>query len=317
MDAITVRDLSKRFGPFKAVDGVSFTVRRGEIFGFLGANGAGKSTTIRMLCGLLEPSSGSAVVAGHDVRREPDRVKERIGYLSQRFSLYEDLTVAENLRFFGGIYGLANQRLAERSAWAVAMAGLDGREGTLARDLAGGWRQRLALGFALLHEPEILFLDEPTGGVDPVSRRAFWTLIQSLARAGTTVFVTTHFLDEAEYCQTVTLIHAGRLVDSGSPRQLKEEHLRTPILEIECDRVVEAMRLLQAQEWVEETTVFGPLLHAAVPDEAAVRSRLPGLLAKHGITLRRVERILPSLEDVFIHLIERKNRETREERREA
>jgi len=302
-NAITVRDLSKNFGPFKAVDGVSFTVARGEIFGFLGANGAGKSTTIRMLCGLLEPSSGSAVVAGHDVKTEPDRVKERIGYMSQKFSLYEDLTVAENLRFFGGIYGLADRRLADRSAWAVEMAGLEGREATLARDLAGGWRQRLALGCALLHEPEILFLDEPTGGVDPVSRRAFWSLIQSLARAGTTIFVTTHFLDEAEYCQSITLIHAGRLVDSGSPRQLKEEHLRTPILEVECDLVVEAMRLLQAQDWVEETSVFGTLLHAAVPDEAVARQRLPVLFAEHGIVLRRVERILPSLEDVFIHLI--------------
>ncbi len=315
-NAITVRDLSKRFGPFKAVDGVSFTVARGEIFGFLGANGAGKSTTIRMLCGLLEPTSGTAVVAGHDVGREPDRVKARIGYMSQKFSLYEDLTVAENLRFFGGIYGLGNHRLAQRSAWAVEMAGLKGRERVLARDLAGGWRQRLALGCALLHEPQILFLDEPTGGVDPVSRRAFWALIQSLARGGTTVFVTTHFLDEAEYCRTITLIHAGRLVDSGSPRQLKEEHLRTPILEIECDRVVEAMRLLQAQPWVEETSVFGTLLHAAVPDEAAARERIPTLLAEHGIALRRIERILPSLEDVFIHLIGGKNRETREVRRE-
>src|SRR6476661_6448164 len=198
--AITVRDLTRRFGSFTAVDRVSFDVGEGEIFGFLGANGAGKSTTIRMLCGLLKPTSGSATVGGVDVSRDPEGVKHRIGYMSQKFSLYELLTVDQNIRFFGAMYGLSDDQIAIRRKFVIEMAGLAGRETTKARELAGGWRQRLALGCAILHEPRIVFLDEPTGGVDPVSRRQFWRLIDSLARGGTTVLVTTHYLDEAEHC---------------------------------------------------------------------------------------------------------------------
>jgi len=230
--AIEVKSLSKRFGDFVAVDAVSFEVERGRIFGFLGANGAGKSTTIRMLCGLLDPTSGTATVGGYDIRREPERVKRVIGYMSQKFSLYEDLTVVENIRFFGGAYGLAKKAVDARLAWVLEMAGLAGRERSLTRTLSVGWKQRLALGCAILHEPQIVFLDEPTGGVDPASRRRFWELINDLSERGITVFVTTHYLDEAEYCNDIRLIHAGRIVAGGSPGELKTKVIRNPILEV-------------------------------------------------------------------------------------
>ena len=231
-NAIEVRHLTRRFGAFVAVDDVSFDVGRGEIFGFLGSNGAGKSTTIRMLCGLLRPSSGTALVGGIDVSADPEGVKQRIGYMSQRFSLYELLTVDQNIRFFGGIYGLRAAQLAERRAFVLEMAGLKGREQTLARDLAGGWRQRLALGCAILHEPAILFLDEPTGGVDPLSRRQFWRLIDALSASGVTVLVTTHYLDEAERCHRVALIHAGRLAAIGTTSEVKQVFAGRPIVEV-------------------------------------------------------------------------------------
>jgi len=218
---IQVTRLRKRYGSTVAVDDVSFDVRRGEVFGFLGSNGAGKSTTIRMLCGLLRPTSGRAEVGGVDVSRDPEGVKRRIGYMSQRFSLYELLTVDQNIRFYGGLYGLSGERFARRRMFALEMAGLVGREDVLARTLSGGWRQRLALGCALLHEPPILFLDEPTGGVDPVSRRDFWRLIDDLAQGGTTVLVTTHYLDEAERCDRVAIIHGGRIAALGPTRDLK------------------------------------------------------------------------------------------------
>jgi len=221
MPAIAVRDLTRRFGDFVAVDRVTFEVARGEIFGFLGSNGAGKSTTIRMLCGLLRPTGGTALVDGVDVGRDPEAVKRRIGYMSQRFSLYERLTVDENIRFFGGIYGLSPARFEERRRFVIEMAGLEGRARTRAADLAGGWRQRLALGCAILHEPPIVFLDEPTGGVDPVSRRQFWDLIDHLSSSGVTILVTTHYLDEAEHCHRVAIMHAGRLAAIGSTEELK------------------------------------------------------------------------------------------------
>ena len=232
MNAITVSNLSRRFGDFVAVDRLTLDVAQGEIFGFLGSNGAGKSTTIRMLCGLLKPTSGTATVGGVDVGRDPEGVKRRIGYMSQRFSLYERLTVDQNIRFFGGLYGLDRERLASRRRFVIEMAGLAGRESTRAADLAGGWRQRLALGCAVLHEPPIVFLDEPTGGVDPLSRRHFWDLIDQLARAGVTVLVTTHYLDEAEHCHRLAIIHAGRLAAIGSPRELKRAFKDQPDIEI-------------------------------------------------------------------------------------
>jgi ABC-2 type transport system ATP-binding protein len=302
--AIQAKELTKKFGEFIAVDHLNFVVHKGEILGFLGANGAGKSTTIRMLCGLLSSSSGTATVAGFDINREPEKVKQNIGYMSQKFSLYEDLTVQENIDFFGGVYGLSRAERKERGAWAVTMAGLKGREKSLARELAGGWKQRLALGCAVLHRPQIVFLDEPTGGVDPVSRRNFWELINQLSEQGTTVLVTTHYLDEAEYCNRIMLIHAGKLIAGGSPKELKEAHIKNPILEVECDRVVEALELLQKQDWVSETTIFGTYLHVSVADESKGRSLIAETLARENISLQRIERITPSLEDVFIQLIE-------------
>lgn len=219
--AVVIDRLTKRFGSFVAVDGISLEVQAGEIFGFLGPNGAGKSTTIRILCGLLAPSEGRAVVGGFDVAAQPEMVKKNIGYMSQKFSLYDDLTVEENIEFFAGIYGVPPERRAERARLALRMALLEEKRSVLTRELAGGWKQRLALGCATLHDPPILFLDEPTSGVDPMARRAFWDFIHDLAAAGRTVFVTTHYMEEAEYCHRVALMHRGRIIALGSPRELK------------------------------------------------------------------------------------------------
>ncbi len=302
--SIEVKALTKRFGAFTAVDAVSLEVGRGTIFGFLGANGAGKSTTIRMLCGLLDPTSGTASVGGHDIRDDPEGVKRVIGYMSQKFSLYEDLTVDENIRFFGGVYGLKRAQVESRLPWVLGMAGLKGRERSLTRTLSVGWKQRLALGCAVLHEPEIVFLDEPTGGVDPASRRRFWELINELSERMITVFVTTHYLDEAEYCNDIRLIHAGRIVAGGSPRQLKEEVIRNPILEVASDRAVDALEVLQKEPWILETSIFGTSLHVSVADEEEGRRLVRERLGREGIPIRGIERIVPSLEDVFIHRIE-------------
>ena len=303
--AIEVRDLTRRFGQFVAVDRVSFEVRRGEVFGFLGSNGAGKSTTIRMLCGLLAPTSGTALVGGVDVARDPEGVKRRIGYMSQRFSLYELLTVDQNIRFFGGVYGLDAARLEARRRFVIEMAGLAGRESTLARDLAGGWRQRLALGCAILHEPAILFLDEPTGGVDPLSRRQFWRLIDALANDGVTVLVTTHYLDEAERCHRVALIHAGRLAVMGTTGEVKQIFAGRPIVEVRAPDSVEAMRVLDTLPEVEKTSLFGTAVHAVLRGAgvtpAAVEQRLRGA----GVAVDGIATVAPSLEDVFLEVIDR------------
>lgn len=303
--AIEVRGLTRRFGPFVAVDNISFDVRRGEIFGFLGSNGAGKSTTIRMLCGLLKPSSGSATVSGIDVTANPEAVKRRIGYMSQRFSLYEALTVDQNIRFFGGIYGLDPARQAERRRFVIEMAGLAGRERALARDLPGGWRQRLALGCAILHEPSILFLDEPTGGVDPLSRRQFWRLIDVLSQSGVTVLVTTHYLDEAERCHRVALIHGGRLATIGTTREVKQIFAGRPILEIRSPHPVEAMRLLDGFAEVEKTSLFGTAVHAVLRDAHVDPQQLSERLRAAGGAVDHVAAVAPSLEDVFLDVIDR------------
>ncbi|MEW6510191.1 MAG: ABC transporter ATP-binding protein [Bacteroidota bacterium] len=303
-DAIEVRNLTKKFGGFTAVDKVSFTVKRGEIFGFLGANGAGKSTTIRMLTGLLEPTGGAATVGGFDLKTQTDLLKKNIGYMSQRFSLYEDMTVEENVAFFGGVYGLPKQRVQERMKWVLAMAGLEGREKSLTKTLSGGWKQRLALGTAVLHEPTIVFLDEPTSGVDPVSRRKFWELINQLSEQGITVLVTTHYLDEAEYCNNIILINAGRLIAGGSPKELKTQHITYPILDVDADDVVAALETLRTQSWVVEISLFGTYLHVGVRDERQGTQLIRSTLASRGIAVKRVERIVPSLEDVFLHLLE-------------
>jgi ABC-2 type transport system ATP-binding protein len=304
--AIEVRDLTKRFGAFVAVNRVSFDVRAGEIFGFLGSNGAGKSTTIRMLCGLLKPTSGTATVGGMDVGRDPEAVKRRIGYMSQRFSLYESLTVDENIRFFGGVYGLDRERLAARREFVLDMAGLRGRESTLTSTLSGGWRQRLALGCAILHEPPIVFLDEPTGGVDPLSRRRFWRLIDGLSQAGVAVLVTTHYLDEAEHCHRIAIIQAGTLAALGTVAELKQTFAGRPIVEVHATPPVDAMNLLDAMPEVEKTSIFGTAVHAVLrtpqadPDAIAMRLRSAGLdVASCGL-------VEPSLEDVFLDVAERK-----------
>lgn len=302
--AVEVKGLTKMFGSFRAVDNISFSVRRGEVFGFLGPNGAGKSTTIRMLCGLLSPTSGSATVAGYDITDNPDAVKENIGYMSQRFSLYEDLTVDQNINFYGGIYGLEGARLKERKEWAIVMAGLKGKEKMLARALSGGWKQRLALGCSILHEPPIVFLDEPTGGVDPVSRRKFWELIYELSSHGTTVFVTTHYMDEAEHCNTIGFIYNGKLVALGSPTELKHRLDRYTVYEVHCSDPVEAMEILRQQPWTVETSIFGSAFHISVDRSDREQFMIKQTLAKNKIDVTQIEKIVPSLEDVFLHLID-------------
>ena len=303
--AIDVRSLTRKFGAFVAVNDLSFTVDQGEVFGFLGANGAGKSTTIRMLCGLLRPTSGTAIVGGLDVSRDPEGVKRRIGYMSQKFSLYEALTVDQNISFFGGIYGLSGSRLAERRKFVLDMAGLEGREDTLTSQLPGGWRQRLALGCAILHEPPIVFLDEPTGGVDPLSRRRFWDLIGDLSQRGVTVLVTTHYLDEAEHCHRLAIIQAGRLAAIGTANELKEVFASRPIVEINASRPVDAMQLLDALPTVEKTSLFGTSVHAVLRSAATPPAALADALRAAGIEVRSIGPVSPSLEDVFLDVVER------------
>ena len=303
--AIEVRGLSRRFGGFVAVDNLSFEVRRGEIFGFLGSIGAGKSTTIRMLSGLLRPSSGTALVDGVDVSRNPEGVKTRIGYMSQRFSLYELLTVDQNIRFWGGIYGLDRAALAARREFVLDMAGLRGHESTLARDLSGGWRQRLALGCAILHEPPILFLDEPTGGVDPIARRQFWRLIDALSAAQVTVLVTTHYLDEAERCHRVALIHGGKLATLGTPREVKGRFADRLIVEVRGPDPVRAMQVLDGLPVVEKTSLFGTAVHAVLHDRSVDAGTIAGELRKADVSVTEVTPVPPSLEDVFLDMVER------------
>ena len=302
--AILVRDLTRKFGAFTAVDRISFAVERGAIFGFLGANGAGKSTAIRMMCGLLKPTSGTAMIDGVDVSRDPEEVKRRIGYMSQKFSLYEALTVEQNIRFFGALYGLNDDQIAVRMKFVVEMAGLSGREKTRAKDLAGGWRQRLALGCAILHEPRIVFLDEPTGGVDPVSRRQFWRLIEHMSNSGVTILVTTHYLDEAEHCHRIAILNAGKLAAMGTSRQLKEIFAQRPILEIHSSRPVDVMRTLEDLPEVEKTTVFGTAVHAVLKTPEVDLAALTARLNARGLDVTGIDRVVPSLEDVFLDVVE-------------
>jgi ABC-2 type transport system ATP-binding protein len=302
---IVVDQLTKRFGAFVAVDALTFDVARGEVFGFLGANGAGKSTTIRMLCGLLKPTSGRALVGGADVTADPEAVKRRIGYMSQRFSLYELLTVDENIRFYGALYGLTGERFLARRGFALEMAGLKEREHDLARDLSGGWRQRLALGCALLHEPPIVFLDEPTGGVDPISRRAFWRLIDDLSRGGTTVLVTTHYLDEAERCDRVAIVHAGRLAALGTTSELKATFHDRPIVEVRAEEPVRAMTVLDGLPLVEKTSLFGTAVHAVLRGASTSVDAVRSALGAAGVAVTSIGPVVPSLEDVFIDVVDR------------
>jgi ABC-2 type transport system ATP-binding protein len=309
-NAILVEGLTKDFGNFRAVDHISFTVGRGQIFGFLGPNGSGKTTTIRMLLGLLRPSDGGAQVLGCDVVRAAETIRPRLGYMSQRFSLYDDLTVLENLRFYGRTYGLHGGRLRERVRFAVEMADLKGRERERTKNLSGGWRQRLALGAAILHEPDLVFLDEPTAGVDPVSRRAFWDLLYEISERGMTIFVTTHYMDEAEHCEQLAFIHDGHIIARGSPQHIKDTMMSGQVLELNPDDPTQALAILNEASQngrlaVEEIALYGSQLHVIGADVGAHVEAITGLLGEGGIDPGGVEIIAPSLEDVFISCIRR------------
>jgi ABC-2 type transport system ATP-binding protein len=306
--AVEVENLVKTFGSFVAVDRIQFQVDRGEIFGFLGPNGAGKSTTIRMLCGLLMPTSGTGKVAGLDVLKEPEKIKQVIGYMSQKFSLYDDLTVIENLHFFGGIYGLSGSLQKKREDQVLDRIELKAFRDRMTRTLPVGWKQRLALGCSILHEPSILFLDEPTSGVDPISRRNFWNLIQQMGEKGVTTFVTTHYMDEAEYCDRLALIYQGKIIALGTPSELKLKTIAQGVLEVECDPLISALDLLKKVPWVSESAVFGDSLHVVGQEGVDTEQEVTLLFQKHRIDLKRMERIRPSLEDVFVSLIAREER---------
>ncbi len=303
-NAVSARELTKRFGEFVAVDGVSFDVEAGEIFGFLGPNGAGKTTTIKMLNGLLRPSSGSATVAGFDVTENAAAVRRSIGYMSQAFSLYGDLTVAENIQLFAGLYGVAGVAFAERQDWVLEMAGLTAHRHRLTAELSLGWKQRLALGCAVLHQPPILFLDEPTSGVDPVSRRQFWDLIYDLADAGTTVFVSTHYMEEAEYCHRLALMNRGRLIALDRPRALRQA-LQAPLFELRSDDTAGAVEVLRRLPVVLEASMFGRSVHLLVTDRERAASDVPEALASAGRVCDDFREVEPALEDVFVALVRR------------
>jgi ABC-2 type transport system ATP-binding protein len=300
--SVEVANLVKRFGSFVAVDRINLEVRKGEVFGFIGPNGAGKSTTIRMLCGLLKPTSGRAMVAGFDVSKNPEAVRQNIGYMSQKFSLYNDLTVIENIRLFAGLYSVPQKFLQARIEWALSMANLKGQENLITGTLPGGWKQRLALGCAVLHKPPVIFLDEPTSGVDPITRRQFWDLIHQMAEEGVTVFVTTHYMEEAEYCNRLALIFRGKIVALGTPTELKRDSMKGELLLVECAPLGDAVEALQSAPGVMDAAVFGNALHLVVEDAATAVPLLQKFLADRKIDVSRMEKIRPSLEDVFVSL---------------
>jgi ABC-2 type transport system ATP-binding protein len=302
--AVEMENLAKTFGSFVAVDYVSLKVRKGEIFGFLGPNGAGKSTTIRMLCGLLTPTSGTASVNGFSVATEPELIRRNIGYMSQKFSLYDDLTVEENIDFFMGMYGVPKEKRVERKEYVLRMAEITERRQAMTRTLSGGWKQRLALGCAILHEPPILFLDEPTSGVDPIARRAFWALIRDLSEAGHTIFVSTHYMDEAENCHRLALMYRGKVIALGAPAVLKQELKSHHIFQLDSSDPLGTMRALEGMTGVHDVAVFGGGLHVTVDDPARADASIRAALEAKGIELKRLEQIQPSMEDVFVAMIE-------------
>jgi len=304
---VETQNLTRRFGKFTAVDRVNFYIPRGEIFGLLGPNGAGKTTTIRMLCGILNPSEGDASVIGHDIRRESELIKQKIGYMSQKFALYNDLTPKENLAFYSSIYGVPKAIRAERIKHLIRTAGLDKHENELTRNLSGAWRQRLALACAIAHEPPMLFLDEATAGVDPVSRRAFWDLIYEMAGQGVTILATTHYMDEAEYCNTIGLMYQARLIAVSSPDTLRD-NLQGTLVEIDCEKPLDALEAARTVKGVLEASLHGIHIHVAVEDEKALK-RLISHLEKLDIPIHGTEQIIPSLEDVFISMVQEQARE--------
>jgi len=306
--AVIVKELVKRFGDFTAVNRVSFEVKKGEVFGFLGPNGSGKSTTIRMLCGIIPPSAGGGNVAGYDILTQTEKIKSTIGYMSQKFSLYGNLTVEENIDFYSGIYEIPEAKKKDRKAWVIEMAHLREFRNSLTDVLPGGLKQRLALGCAILHEPRILFLDEPTSGVDPITRRRFWDVIYELSEQGVTVFVTTHYLDEAENCNRLGLLYRGELIAGGTPEQLKSELLQGSVWEVLCDRPQDAMLDLQEQPGIQDVSLFGLSLHIVTGDDPAIEQQIPRTLKNKGYQVERIEKIPPSLEDVFVALIQNRER---------
>ena len=303
--AVRADGLTRAFGAFVAVDHVSFVIPRGAVWGFLGPNGAGKSTTIRMLCGILSPTAGQAEVLGFDVTRDPERIKRHIGYMSQRFSLYNDLTVEENLAFYAGVYGLSRDEGRARAAEWIARADLRGRERLLAAALSGGWKQRLAFGCAVLHAPQMVFLDEPTSGVDPVSRRELWDLIGQFAERGVTVMVTTHYMDEAEHCDTLAFIYAGKIIAMGTPDEIKQTEMSGELLEVATPHYAEALEVLAARPEVQDAALFGRTIHVTVADSRTALPALRAALAARGLTVDRITPVPPSLEDAFVSLVER------------
>ncbi len=302
--AVKVNNLEKRYGDFKAVNKVSFQVKRGEIFGFLGPNGAGKSTTIRMLCGLIIPTAGEANILGFDVFKEAEKIKEHIGYMSQKFSLYEDLTVEENIDFYSGIYQIPKAEKKDRKEWVIRMSGLEEYRNSLTSVLAGGWRQRLALGCALLHKPPVVFLDEPTSGVDPISRRKFWDLIYELAAEEVTIFVTTHYMDEAEYCDRLAMIYQGELVATGTPDEMKIRYMSKEILNLECSDPYNMLKVVKEIPEIKEAALFGRGLHLSVQSAQEAIPIVVKALTEQKIPYTSLNRIKPSLEDVFVSIIE-------------
>jgi ABC-2 type transport system ATP-binding protein len=299
---VTVEGLTKKFGRFTAVDNLSFSIRRGEVFGFLGPNGAGKSTTIRMLCGLLAPTAGKAAVAGFDIGREPEDVRASIGYMSQKFSLYKDLTVGENIRFFGGVYGLEGDKLRARMADVIAMGGLAGFENALTGTLSGALQQRLALGCAIMHAPPVLFLDEPTSGIDPISRRMFWDIIRNMALRGVTILVTTHFLDEAELCDRLGFIAAGKFTAVGAPAEIKRNAVEEDLYEVVLPLFSGARETIAQIEGVRDVSYFGRNLHVFCRRGALSAGDLERELRARGLAPMSLRAISPRLEDAFIRL---------------
>ena len=308
--AVTVENLEKWFGDFQAVNKVTFQVKRGEIFGFLGPNGAGKSTTMRMLCGIIVPTAGKANIIGFDVFKEAEQIKAHIGYMSQKFSLYEDLTVEENIDFYSGIYRIPKEDKKTRKDWVIKMSGLEEHRSSLTAILPGGWRQRLALGCALLHKPPVIFLDEPTSGVDPISRRNFWDLIYQLAAEGVTVFVTTHYMDEAEYCDRLAMIYRGELVAIGTPDELKIRYMNADILNLECPDPFKMLQVVTGISVIKEAALFGRGLHLTVEDSEAAMPMIATALQSQKADYTRLEKIRPSLEDVFVAIIDARDSQT-------
>ncbi len=303
--AISVRNLTKRFGNFSAVDGIEFDVNRGEIFGFLGPNGSGKTTTIRMLLGLIKPSAGSVMVLGMDVARNAQKIRPQVGYMSQRFSLYNDLTVMQNLNFYGAAYGVSEGALTARIDEVLSQSGLQGRQNTKTRDLSGGWRQRLALNACILHRPQILFLDEPTAGVDPLSRRAFWDLLYQLAAEGVTVFVTTHYMDEAEHCHRLAFIQRGKIIASGRPSEIKASVMGGQVLELAPSEAVQAIKVLRSLKAsgeipIRSVELYGSLVHVIAPEIERLKPQIIAALRQSAVEPGDASFIEPSLEDVFI-----------------